>query len=454
MAIRMNAADDDPAGRLCAAAAKGDINQLRDLIEESGLDANTGDYDRRTALHLAASEGLLEVVTYLVAEANTDPSPVDRWGGTPLDDAMRSHHQDVIVFLTSKGAKAGKTATTTGIENASTELCDAASKGDMERLKQLVTVLGVDVNVGDYDKRTAIHLAASEGLLPVVRVLVGELGANHSPEDRWGGTPLNDATRHGHSEVMTYLKSVGAVLGSMAQEDPATELCNAAHKADLRRLRFLVHKKRYNVNHGDYDKRTAIHLAASEGLLEVVTCLVTELRADSSPVDRWGNTPLDDGIRAGHTSVIKFLRANGAKNGTGASGAMPTRRVSAADLCDAAFSDDVARLRDFVTEGANVNQGDYDRRTALHIAASEGNLEVVMYLINEAGADPSPVDRWGGTPLDDAIRSAASQKTSDASPRAEARSQYLEVRRFLESKGAKGGSTSNQKKKSSACVLL
>jgi ankyrin repeat protein len=86
---------------------------------------------------------------------------------------MRSHHQDVIVFLTSKGAKAGKTATTTGIENASTELCDAASKGDMERLKQLVTVLGVDVNVGDYDKRTAIHLAASEGLLPVVRVLVG-----------------------------------------------------------------------------------------------------------------------------------------------------------------------------------------------------------------------------------------------------------------------------------------
>ena len=42
MAIRMNAADDDPAGRLCAAAAKGDINQLRDLIEENGLDANTG----------------------------------------------------------------------------------------------------------------------------------------------------------------------------------------------------------------------------------------------------------------------------------------------------------------------------------------------------------------------------------------------------------------------------
>jgi hypothetical protein len=83
------------------------------------------------------------------------------------------------------------------------------------------------------------------------------LGANHSPEDRWGGTPLNDATRHGHSEVMTYLKSVGAVLGSMAQEDPATELCNAAHKADLRRLRFLVHKKRYNVNHGDYDVRGA-----------------------------------------------------------------------------------------------------------------------------------------------------------------------------------------------------
>jgi glutaminase len=61
--------------RLCARVCSHDVARV-----------SAGDYDRRTALHLAASEGLLEVVTYLVAEANTDPSPVDRWGGTPLDE--------------------------------------------------------------------------------------------------------------------------------------------------------------------------------------------------------------------------------------------------------------------------------------------------------------------------------------------------------------------------------
>ena len=79
--------------------------------------------------------------------------------------------------------------------NASTDLCDAAARGDFDRLRTLVERQRHDVNAGDYDQRTAIHLAASEGMLEVVRFLVEELGASVSPRDRWGNTPLDDATR-------------------------------------------------------------------------------------------------------------------------------------------------------------------------------------------------------------------------------------------------------------------
>lgn len=48
----------------------------------------------------------------------------------------------------------------------------------------------------------------------------------------------------------------------------------------------------------------------------------------------------------------------------------------------------------------NVNEGDYDRRTALHIAASDGFLEIVQYLVEDRAADVNVQDRWGGTPLD------------------------------------------------------
>jgi len=44
----------------------------------------------------------------------------------------------------------------------------------------------------------------------------------------------------------------------------------------------------------------------------------------------------------------------------------------------------------------------------LHLAAAEGQPEIVRYLL-AAGADPQPVDRWGGTPLSDAEGSGRTQ---------------------------------------------
>jgi glutaminase len=49
-----------------------------------------------------------------------------------------------------------------------------------------------------------------------------------------------------------------------------------------------------------------------------------------------------------------------------------------------------------------VNVGDYDQRRALHVAAAEGHKDAVEWLISN-GADVNVVDRWGNTPLDDAI---------------------------------------------------
>jgi hypothetical protein len=43
---------------LCTAASAGDIETLQLLID-AGIDPNSADYDRRSALHLAASEGMV-----------------------------------------------------------------------------------------------------------------------------------------------------------------------------------------------------------------------------------------------------------------------------------------------------------------------------------------------------------------------------------------------------------
>ena len=51
-----------------------------------------------------------------------------------------------------------------------------------------------------------------------------------------------------------------------------------------------------------------------------------------------------------------------------------------------------------------MDEGDYDHRTALHLAASEGNLETATYLINVAKCDVNSLDRVEQTPHEDAVR--------------------------------------------------
>lgn len=48
--------------------------------------------------------------------------------------------------------------------------------------------------------------------------------------------------------------------------------------------------------------------------------------------------------------------------------------------------------------GADMRQINYDQRNLLHIAAKEGSLESVKYLLS-IGIELNARDRWGATPL-------------------------------------------------------
>lgn len=61
-----------------------------------------------------------------------------------------------------------------------------ASRGDRVGLNQMLRD-GISPNVQDYDKRTALHLAASEGHAPIVELLL-HYKANVNLKDRWQRT--------------------------------------------------------------------------------------------------------------------------------------------------------------------------------------------------------------------------------------------------------------------------
>ena len=66
-------------------------------------------------------------------------------------------------------------------------------------------------------------------------------------------------------------------------------------------------------------------------------------------------------------------------------------------LCDFTQKGDIDKTMQLLDAGCPVNAADYDGRTALHLACSEGNLQIVAKLV-ERSAELNPLDRWVRTP--------------------------------------------------------
>lgn len=191
-------------------SALGNQFELQRILQDRPNLVNFRDYDKRTALHVAASEGHLDICRFLV-ERGARINRVDRWGGSPLDDAHRHGHTEVFHFLGQQGATFGSTAA------AIEKFISAASQGDAEEVQALLEFGNIDLNQGDYDQRTALHLAAGEGRVTIVRLLC-EAGADVNVKDRWGNCPLDDAKRaeKNSAAVMRILERYGAMSSNAA----------------------------------------------------------------------------------------------------------------------------------------------------------------------------------------------------------------------------------------------
>ncbi|VVC31093.1 Putative transposase IS4/IS5 family,Ankyrin repeat-containing domain,Ankyrin repeat [Cinara cedri] len=152
----------------------------------------------------------------------------------------------------------------------------AAEKGRIRAVKDLVEKKGANVNAKDEYGYTALHEAAEENQMEVVKFLVAN-GADVNARNNEGITPLRDVAYEGHKEIAEFLVANGA-----------------------------------KVNVADNKKVTPLHMAAYEGHEEIVKLLVAN-GADSNAADKDGDTPLHLATKNGHKWIAEFLVANGAK---------------------------------------------------------------------------------------------------------------------------------------------
>lgn len=213
----------------------------------------------------------------------------------------------------------------------------------------------------------------------------GSSRARRAPQPGLTPTPLHARAR---AQVVTVAKR-------KRRELQHSRLCTACSKGELDTVMRLLATNQLDINFGDFSGRAALHLAACGGNTRVVELLLAA-RAEINVEDKRGATPLADALANGQAEVAELLAARGGRHGS----------QSLADaLCDAAHTADgsgLAQLRRLTQYGGDANAANAERRTALHIAAADGNTEAVRLLL-EHRADVNVTDRSGGTPLRDAL---------------------------------------------------
>jgi ankyrin repeat protein len=238
-AVRASQVRAQETSQLLRAASIGEMRTLQRLIDD-GASLSSGDYDRRTPMHLAAAEGQLQIVRFLL-DHSVDPNIEDRWGGTPLGDAEFGKHTDVVDLLKAHKAELGdaqhivddspvsEEAEHYGDTDAVAELLWAASENDLIGLRRCLAQ-GIPVSACDYDNRTALHLAAADGRVEAVEFLLAHEHPIHV-RDRWGSTPLDEARREEREEVIVILTA--------AEKDFKTLALSADYPEIARATRFV-----------------------------------------------------------------------------------------------------------------------------------------------------------------------------------------------------------------------
>jgi ankyrin repeat protein len=191
---------------LHASASKGDATAVRDLLAK-GASIDARDDNGRTALLLATHANQIGSAKVLI-DAGADVNAKDAINDSPYLYAGARGHLEILRMTLSHGADLKSTNRYGG-----TALIPAAERGHVETVRTLIEA-GVDVDHVNKLNWTALLEAIVLGdggprHVAIVKLLV-DAGADINLADGDGVTPLQNARKHGFTEIEKVLVAAGA----------------------------------------------------------------------------------------------------------------------------------------------------------------------------------------------------------------------------------------------------
>jgi ankyrin repeat protein len=234
----------------------------------------------------------------------------------------------------------------------------------------------------------ALQIAAEWGRLQVAELLLDAGADPLAAGSAYGGwTPLHCALNRGHGPA-----DYEAIVRLLIARGVVPDVWAVAWLGDRARMEEILRQDPGQVHARGPSEGTPLHFA---GTVEMAQFLIARGAAPQAR-NCYGQTPVQSaaGARSRDPGVAQYLmRVGGDRNIALACGAGDTAQVRA--MLDEAPDLVHSRLeRDQLQVGSGLSDGD----TLLHVAASNGHLDVCQLLIAR-GADPNAASNKGQRPL-------------------------------------------------------
>ncbi|KAL3750720.1 hypothetical protein ACJRO7_011676 [Eucalyptus globulus] len=271
-----------------------------------------------TALHSAARAGHLAVIMEIIskaAEAEAELKELlekqNQAGETALYVAAEYGYVDVVremikhYDLADAGIKA---------RNGFDALHIAAKQGDLEILKVLLEVHPELAMTVDTSNTTALHTAATQGHIDLVNVLL-EAGSGLATIAKSNGkTALHSAARNGHLEVVKLLLDREPSIVTRVDKKGQTALHMAVKGQSVEVVDELIRADPSSINMVDTKGNTSLHIASRKGRDQIVRLLLSCSETNTELINRSGETALDTAEKMGHSNVAMILQDCGVQS--------------------------------------------------------------------------------------------------------------------------------------------
>lgn len=370
-------------------AAEGGHFDVVKLLIDSGVEVSLKTGHETTAIYCAVKNGHTEVVKFLL-DKGANPNLHDKDYKSPLQAACMNGYTEIAHMLIENGAKLAHQ-----YKYCDTPLQLAANRGHYEIVDDLLTH-GASVNDKNiFAGKSALYLALNSGHSRIVERLI-TAGADVNEK-------LEYACQHNLKQTIISLATHGIDLNQKFSD--GTSLIDYVFKNNLiNELGMLIEKGLDIEQRMNGENLTLLSYAAKHGFDEMVTLLI-EKGANVNYTNKGlkGWTALHYACQKGHLNIVQqLLNANAELHAQTIDPFASPNQKEYSPLHIAAKYNQAKILEALLTRGATVNQTTYDDETALSLACTSGDLEVIKHLL-KAKAECSICPKGGHPPLLSAI---------------------------------------------------